>query len=412
MPARPSFATRTACAADPPPRTTPPSNPLSNLLMSKSPILPLLVRTARTSYKLFWKVLMSQLAPSDKHGRYIRPTSTLSAEYDTGPLGKTVATVSRSFLARYEEPPYAVYVGVACQWCHRVLLARALLALEDKLELRYLTPGAEGLWRLSDPQQYPATASTLKEVYLQLDRKYKGRYTAPLLVDVDQYSIVSNESAHILRFFANLQPKTIDQHTVVCLRPREEHGFDVQPDLLEKLCHDLYNNVNDGVYRCGFATSQLAYEEAESNLFATLDYVESLLSKTRFLCSNTVITEADVRLFPTAFRFDAVYAVLFRACRKTIRADYPSISAWIRGASFPTYPVLSSHRQPRINLSFTIVDIYNLPNVADTCDLEATRNNYYTSLFPLNPSAIVPVPPQQDLSPAPHRRALSVQSNA
>ncbi|CAN8071272.1 unnamed protein product [Agarophyton chilense] len=342
-------------------------------------MLPLLVRTARASFVSFWRVLMAQLAPSDAQGRYVRPSSRVSLSYDGSPFGQTVAAVSRSFAARHHQPPYAVYVGLACQWCHRVLLARALLNLHQSIELRLLNPGEEGLWRLADPQRYDSTVSTLKAVYYQMDRKYSGRFTAPLFVQVDQDRIVSNESADILRLLAESGPVSIDEHTVVCLRPTKQHGLDVDPHALEQLCQTVYTCVNDGVYRCGFATSQLAYEEAESNLFSTLDHIEALLTHTRFLCSPSVITEADVRLFPTIFRFDSVYAVLFKACRKSIRADYPAISAWMR-------------------------DIYNLPRVAETCDLEATRNNYYTSLFPLNPSAIVPVPPPQDLSPAPERR--------
>ena len=127
------------------------------------------------------------------------------------------------------------------------------------------------------------------------------------------------------------RPREVLPDVFFWLRPSRDNPFAVDVDLLQSLCEQLYECVNDGVYRCGFATSQFAYEEAQTNLFNMLDSIEQRLTTSRFVCSGNCITEADVRLFPTVFRFDAVYAVLFKACRKNIRSDYPAISGWLRG---------------------------------------------------------------------------------
>lgn len=193
--------------------------------------------------------------------------------------------------------------------------------------MRDLVPGEEGLWKLAGEE------ALLRDVYLESEPEYTGRSTAPLLLDVgDGGGIVSNESADILRLLGDAAGCVkLDEGTSVWLRPPggSECGVDVEE--MDRFCDTLYADVNDGVYRCGFATSQVAYEEAQNSLFECLDDVEARLDKSRFLFSPDVVTEADVRLFPTVFRFDAVYAVLFKAARKTIRADYPAISAWIRG---------------------------------------------------------------------------------
>lgn len=255
--------------------------------------------------------MMAELAPSDAEGRYVRPASPLAAPPPS----------------LEPESNYAVYVGVACQWCHRVLLALALLRLEN-VEVRYVVPGDDGLWRLTNKEE-----GLLRDVYLEKEPGYTGRFTAPLMMEpIGGGGIVSNESADILRSLGDLAGRVnIDKETTVWLRPRTENEFGVNVDDMDRFCVRLYDCVNNGVYRCGFATSQIAYEEAQNDLFECLDDVEARLQSSRFLFSPVVITEADVRLFPTVFRFDAVYALLFKASRKTIRADYPAISEWIRG---------------------------------------------------------------------------------
>lgn len=292
---------RVMCSAESPKKEK------QTLLTSKVAVLPLLVRTARFTWDKFWRIMMSELAPSDTEGRYLRPSSPLKEPPE--PL--------------LEGASYAVYVGIACQWCHRVLLARTLL--KSDLEIRFVEAGEDGLWKLPN-------GGLLRDVYLRLNPGYVGRYTAPLLVEMEQDKIVSNESSDILRLLGEAAGQIrLDPETSVWLRPPINNSAGIDVEDMEALCERLYGSVNDGVYRCGFATSQKAYEEAQEHLFACLDDVEARLEKSRFLCSPEVITEADVRLFPTVFRFDAIYGILFKASRKTIRADYPNISFWIRG---------------------------------------------------------------------------------
>lgn len=299
---------RFLCATNPPQPSPPASKQKRTLLSRNLPILPLLVKTARFSWQLFWKLLMSELAPSDEKGRYIRPTSSISKL--PPPLDPNAN--------------YILYTGVACQWCHRVLLAKALLNISN-VHVCPLQPGDDGLWKLQEDN------TLLRQIYLENDPNYIGRFTAPLLLKQNG-PIVSNESAHILKLFAQLaQQIELDQQTIVCLIPHQHNQYNIDVEQMHIFCNQLYHNLNDGVYRCGFATSQYAYEQAQQALFQCLDQVELRLANSRFLFSQTVITEADVRLFPTVYRFDAVYSVLFKASRKSIRHDYPSIADWIRG---------------------------------------------------------------------------------
>lgn len=315
---------------------------------------------------------MSQLAPSDASGAYKRPVSAFLA----------------STPALRGSP--AVFIGVACGWCHRVMLARALLKIEDELRVVRLTPGQDGLWRVAEEAERARWGDRLRDVYMTCSGgSYKGRSTAPLLVceaaEVGgDAEIVSNESSDILQllpeaFGVNGGSVPGEDGAVVWLRPEAGNEYGVDPDDVEDACTRIYENVNNGVYKCGFATTQEAYEFAEERLFDTLDSLEERLNATRFVCSGTVLTEADVRLFPTMFRFDTCYGNLFRVSRKSITVDYPAIAGWMR-------------------------DLYAMPGVKETCDLEATRNHYYKSLFMLNPGGVVPLGKKIDMS-EPHGRA-------
>lgn len=325
--------------------------PRCGLLQGPAAVLAALVPLARTIWHGSWRVFLSELAPSDAEGRYTRPGGVVE-EVDVGDGGDMV-----------------MYVGVACPWCHRVVLGALLLRVDCSIV--EVVPGSDGMWRVE------GSGKRLREVYVE-GGGGGGRVTAPVLLQ--EGKVVCNESAAILRAFGRLCGRVAlsdGSGGYVHMRPDDLEG-------VEELCEDIYHCVNDGVYKCGFATSQFAYEEAEHALFDCLDRLERRLERTRFLCSGTVLTEADIFLFPTVFRFDSVYAVIFRACRKSIRADYPAIAGWMR-------------------------DIYNMPGVADTCNLKATRENYFQNLFPLNPSAITPVTPLPDLTPAPHRHRLGVE---
>lgn len=360
---------------------------LPSILTAKSNLLPRLVPVARNAWHTLWRLFMAQLAPSDASGRYKRPSSSASS---TSPPSSTVSAqrtanlTMNAFAQRIDAALPVVYVGLACPWCHRVMLALALTGLSSSHDVRFLDPGTDGLWKLSQPE---GNCHRLKDVYLDYDSSYSGRFTAPLYVDRDTSSLISNESADILQIIASLSstPVQLTRGASVLLRPSSASNpidvhagtdYGLSSSEIADWSARVHSTINDGVYKCGFATSQQAYDEAMDELYQSLDDVEQRLSQSRFLCSDSTITEADVKLFPTVFRFDAVYGVIFRVCRKSIRADYPHISRWMR-------------------------DIYHMPGVKQTCDLQQTINNYFQNLFPLNPSAIVPQVPTIDLSPLP-----------
>lgn len=370
---------------------------LPSILTAKNSVVPRLVPVARTAWHTLWRLFMGQLAPSDASGRYIRPSSSASSATPPpdgiNPTQQNAISIMNAFAQRADPARPVVYVGLACPWCHRVLLALALTGLASSHDVRFLDPGPDGLWRLARPEGH---CRRLKDVYLDYDPRYSGRFTAPLYLERDTSSLVSNESADILRIIAALAntPVQLPRGATVHLRPHPSSAssgpdsaaseYAVTTSEIDHWGARVHSTINDGVYKCGFATSQQAYDEAVDELYQSMDSVEQRLSQSRFLCSDSTITEADVKLFPTMFRFDAVYAVIFRVCRKSVRADYPHISRWIR-------------------------DIYHMPGVKQTCDLQQTIDNYFQNLFPLNPSAIVPQVPTIDLSPLPEN-SLSMKA--
>jgi putative glutathione S-transferase len=210
--------------------------------------------------------------------------------------------------------------------------------------------------------------SKLSEVYLLADPKYTGRVSVPVLWDKKHKTIVNNESAEIIRMLNSGFDAFTNIHT------------DYYPEHLraeiDRLNDKVYANVNNGVYRAGFATSQGAYEEAFRNLFDTLDELEQILAKKRYLTGSD-ITEADWRLFCTLIRFDAVYYSHFKCNWRHIH-EYPNLSNYVR-------------------------DLYQQPGVAETTSLEQIKRHYYGSQRQVNPTGIVPLGPQLDFS-APHDR--------
>ncbi|WP_336486435.1 glutathione S-transferase family protein [Methylobacterium nigriterrae] len=266
---------------------------------------------------------------------------------------------------------YHLYVSLACPWAHRTLIVRALKGLEQAISVSVVDPhmGREG-WVFGDtPGATPDTvngAARLYEVYLRADPGYTGRVTVPVLWDRQRATIVSNESAEIIRMlngaFGGSGPD-------LC-----------PPDLLgeiDALNARVYDRVNNGVYKAGFATSQEAYAEAFEALFAELDALEARLDRGRYLFGAR-LTEADIRLFTTLVRFDAVYVGHFKCNRQRI-ADYPNLSNYLR-------------------------DLHALPGVAATVDFTHIKRHYYESHPTINPTGIVPLGPRLDLA-APNDRA-------
>ncbi|GJM87328.1 hypothetical protein PR202_ga03269 [Eleusine coracana subsp. coracana] len=334
-----------------------PLTALSRVLWGRAlPPAPLIL-AVRHSWTTAWRVLMLQLAPSDPEtGAFKRSASGFPA---------VVGTPS----ARLH-----LYVGLPCPWAHRALLVRALLGLEDRLPVSVAVPGDDGAWSFTpDSPDALYGKRKLREVYAARSGGFEGRATVPMLWDVDRREVVCNESIEIAKFLCGLA---------------EGGGLDLWPPELrqdiERWYGVIYPSVNNGVYRCGFAQSQEAYDTAASELFGALDRLEAHLAGSRYLCGDR-LTLADVCLFTTLIRFDAVYNPLFRCTRRKL-AEYPSLHAYTR-------------------------DIYQMPKVADTCDMEAIMEGYFKTLFPLNPGGIQPLVPvscDRDTLLRPHgREALS-----
>jgi putative glutathione S-transferase len=266
--------------------------------------------------------------------------------------------VSRDGNARYpaQGGRYRLYVAKACPWAHRTLIVRALKGLEKAIPVSYVRPEMlENGWELAD-------GGYLYEVYAKADPRYTGRVTVPVLWDTKQERIVNNESSEILRmlnreFDACAAKKLADLYPSTLRRE------------IDRVNERVYRTVNNGVYRAGFATAQDKYEEAVSELFGTLDWLEKRLAKRRWLCGAR-FTEADVRLFTTLIRFDAVYYSHFK-CNLRRLIDYPRLWRYARR-------------------------IYALPGVARTVDLAEIKAHYYRSMKNLNPTQIVPKGPALD----------------
>lgn len=320
----------------------------------------LLIRTAKTVWTTLWRTMMGQMAPSSASGAYQRPASQFC---DRIP--------SENFPAVPER--YRLIVGMGCPWAHRTLVVRALKGLEEAVPVTVVSPsGDEGCWVFDQPD--PDTSlgcRTLPQFYRQAQSGYDGRATVPLLWDSQTRRIVNNESAEIIEILNDV------------FNPWASHGeLDLYPEDqradIDRWNQRVYHSVNNGVYRCGFAQSQGAYDEAFQELFATLDEIDQLLASQRYLC-GPALTLADVRLFTTLIRFDVVYYSLFKCNRQRI-ADYEHLSAYLR-------------------------ELYQQPGIAATCDVDAVKRDYFGNLFPLNPGGIIPQGPDLTYLEAPHGRA-------
>ncbi|EHK74680.1 putative glutathione S-transferase protein [Sinorhizobium meliloti CCNWSX0020] len=278
---------------------------------------------------------------------------------------------------------YHLYVSLACPWAHRTLIFRKLKKLEDLISLSVVDPLmlANG-WEFKGEErggedrggENGGTADhlfgsrMLWEVYLRADPVYSGRVTVPVLWDKRKNTIVSNESAEIIRMFNSAFDRLTGSTEDFC--PQE-----LRPEI-DALNARIYDAVNNGVYKAGFATSQAAYEESVTALFAMLDELENRLASKRYLTGDR-LTEADWRLFTTLVRFDPVYVGHFKCNIRRI-ADYPNLYGYLR-------------------------ELYQVPGVAETVNMHHIKAHYYRSHTTINPTGIVPVGPALDLE-APHGR--------
>ena len=303
------------------------------------------------------------------NGRFVRKApqfrNWVTADGAAGPSGKG------GFKA--EPGRYHLYVSLACPWAHRTLIVRALKGLEKMISVSvvhwYM---AENGWTFDvGDGVVPDTvngAQFLHQVYTKAKPDYSGRVTVPVLWDKQTKTIVSNESPEIIRMFN----AAFDEVGAVQGDYYPEH----LRSEIDALNDRIYTTVNNGVYRCGFATTQAAYEEAISPLFDTLDWLEDILSRKRYLTGGQ-ITEADWRLFTTLIRFDPVYVGHFKCNIRRI-ADYPNLSNYLR-------------------------DLYQQPGIAGTVNMEHIKRHYYESHTSINPSRVVPNGPDIDYK-TPHNR--------
>lgn len=273
-----------------------------------------------------------------------------------------------------EADRYHLYVSMACPWAHRTLIFRALKGLEKMVSISvvhwYM---AENGWTFSPGEgTVPDTvngAEFMHQVYTAAKSDYSGRVTVPVLWDKKTKTIVSNESPEIIRMFNSA-------FDGIGAKPGDYYPEPLRAEI-DALNERIYDTVNNGVYKAGFATTQEAYEEAVVPLFDTLDWLEERLGKRRYLTGEN-ITEADWRLFTTLVRFDPVYVGHFKCNIRRI-SDYPNLSGYVR-------------------------DLYQQPGVAPTVNMEHIKNHYYASHESINPSRVVPVGPDVDYT-APHNRA-------
>jgi len=303
-------------------------------------------------------------------GRFERGTTKyrnwITADGAPGPSGEG------GFAA--ESGRYHLYVSLACPWAHRTLILRALKGLEDHITVDVVHPfmGEDG-WSF-DTDYAGATGDTvlgkrfLREVYIEADRNASGRVTVPVLWDKARGTIVSNESAEIIRMFNGA-------FDAITGNDRDYRPADLTAEI-DAVNDRVYSGVNNGVYRSGFATTQAAYDEAVAEVFDTLDWLQARLARQRYVAGDR-ITEADWRLATTLFRFDPVYHGHFK-CNRNRLVDFPDLWAYAR-------------------------ELYQHPGVAPTVNFDHITYHYYASHESVNPTRIVPIGPAIDWT-EPHGR--------
>ena len=290
----------------------------------------------------------------------------ITADGSAGPSGEGGFTAASG--------RYHLYVSLACPWAHRTLIFRRLKGLDDHISVSVVHPDmlADGWTFRTDFEG--ATGDTLyglpfaRDIYLKADPGCTTRVTVPILWDKQRETIVSNESSEIIRMFNS----AFDAITA----NNADYWPEALREAIEPVNARIYDSLNNGVYKAGFATTQSAYDAAVAPLFETLDWLEERLSRSRYLMGER-LTEADWRLFTTLVRFDSVYHLHFKCNRKRI-VDYPNLWAYTR-------------------------DLYQTPGVAETVNLAHIVRHYHYSHETINPHRIIPVNPVLDFR-APHQR--------
>jgi putative glutathione S-transferase len=288
--------------------------------------------------------------PADARGAFVRKSTSFRSTAPTAESGR-----------------YHLYVSLACPWAHRTLIGRSLLGLQSRIgaSVVHWLDGEHGWFFDSVGADCTSDGANgfpfLKDVYVKADPRFTGSVTVPVFWDSRDGVIVNNESREILRQFCTL------------FGPAGGATLDLSPphlrEHIDATLDAIYEPINNGVYRAGFARSQDAYDEAVATLFEALDHWDDVLGRQPFMCGD-LVTEADLCIFTTLLRFDAVYAVLFKCSRRRI-VDYPNLWPYLRS-------------------------IYQLPGVAETCNLHHIRSHYYSSLRGVNPTGIIALAPDLD----------------
>ncbi|KAK9711907.1 S-glutathionyl-(chloro)hydroquinone reductase [Basidiobolus ranarum] len=315
------------------------------------------------------------MSTQDKPGENIYKWASKDGEFRRKPstFRNTISNEEGSDF-KPEKGRYHLYISYACPWAHRTLIVRALKGLQDVIGLSivdYLMQ-SKG-WKFSTPEETPGSipdtlynSEYIREIYFKANPEYDGRFTVPVLWDKKLETIVNNESSEIIRIFNSAFDEFVPEHA---------KGVSYYPEKLRKEIDDInewiYDTVNNGVYKSGFATTQEAYEKNCVNVFSSLDKIEKILSEHEFLVGET-FTEADIRLWTTIIRFDPVYHGHFKCNIKSIEKDYPHILRWAR-------------------------QIYQLPNIKETVNMEHIKKHYYMSHININPTQVVPLGNGPDL---------------
>jgi putative glutathione S-transferase len=301
---------------------------------------------------------VTEYDPTDEEGTFQRQATTFRDRVDPDDV---------------EAGRYHLYVSYACPWAHRVLVTRALLGLEEYISVDVVDPFRDdGGWQFT-PEKEGCNADSLndfeylREVYTEADPDYTGRVTVPVLWDKAEETIVNNESREIMRNLTTAFAEAAD-------------GADLAPpelrDDIDSVLDDIYEPINNGVYRAGFADTQSAYDEAVTELFEALDHWDSVLEDQRYLVGDR-LTEADIAMYTTLIRFDEVYHTHFMCNHKLIR-EYDSLWPYLR-------------------------DLYQTPGFGETTHMSHIKEHYYTTHPDVSPKRIVPLGPDPDFE-APHDR--------
>lgn len=314
----------------------------------------------------------SALDEMSESGAFIRTPSTFRNLISRDPKSSFPAEAGR----------YHIYVSYACPWASRCLAYLKIKGLDKAISFTSVKP----IWeRTSDSDDhmgwvFPTSdseepgaepdpfhgAKSIRALYERASKHYSGKFTVPVLWDKKLNTIVNNESEEIIRML-NTEFNDIAENATIDLYPPHLQAQ------INELNGWIYNRINNGVYKCGFAKKQGPYDEAVKVLYEALDKCEEILSKQRYLCGNT-LTEADVRLFVTLIRFDEVYAVHFK-CNKKLLREYPNLFNYTK-------------------------DIFQIPGISDTVNMEHIKKHYYGSHPSINPYGIIPQGPEIDyLSP-------------